>query len=85
MACGKPVICTDLKTGTTFINQHGKTGLVVQPRDSKSLAEALKKLLTNQKLRDKLGCNAKQRALSEFNTELMVERTFNVYRDLLRK
>ncbi len=85
MACGKPVICTELKTGTTFINQHGTTGLVVPPRDSKSLAEAIKKLLSDHELRNKFGCNAKQRALSEFNTELMVERTFNVYEELLRK
>jgi rhamnosyl/mannosyltransferase len=84
MACGKPVICTELKTGTTYINQHGKTGLVVAPRDSKSLAEEIKKLLTDHELRNKFGCKAKQRALSEFNTKLMVERTFNVYKELLR-
>jgi glycosyltransferase involved in cell wall biosynthesis len=58
---------------------------VVPPRDSKSLAEAIKILLTDPILRNKYGCNAKQRALSEFNTKLMVERTFNVYEALLSK
>ena len=39
MACGKPLICTELGTGTTFINQNKITGLVVPPRDSKLLAQ----------------------------------------------
>lgn len=28
MASGGPVICTELGTGTSFVNQHGLTGLV---------------------------------------------------------
>lgn len=85
MACGKPVICTELKTGTTFINQHETTGLVVPPRDSKALAEAIRKLASINELRFKLGQNAKQRALVEFTTEKMVDRTFKVYEDLLSR
>lgn len=83
MACGKPVICTELKTGTTFINQHETTGLVVPPRDSKALAEAINNLANNVSLRDELGKNARQRALSELTAEKMVERTYKVYNDLL--
>ena len=85
MACGKPVICTELKTGTTFINQHEKTGLVVPPRDSKLLAEAIKKLVHNNSLRCELGENAKERAMNEFTAEKMVDRTYNVYNELLKK
>jgi rhamnosyl/mannosyltransferase len=85
MACGKPVVCTELRTGTTFINQHKKTGLVVPPRDSNALAEAIKKLITNDSLRIELGKNAKQRALMEFTAEKMVDRTFTVYKDLLSR
>jgi glycosyltransferase involved in cell wall biosynthesis len=84
MACGKPVICTELKTGTTFINQNGTTGLVVPPRDSKALAEAINRLANNGSLRDELGKNARQRALNELTAEKMVEKTFKVYNDLLK-
>jgi rhamnosyl/mannosyltransferase len=84
MACGKPVICTELKTGTTFINQHETTGLVVPPRDSKALAEAINNLVNNVSLRFELGKNAKQRALNELTAEKMVERTYEVYTDLLK-
>lgn len=85
MACGKPVICTDLNTGTTFINQHNKTGLVVPPRDSNLLANAIKQLIDNSKLRKSFGESAKQRALSEFTSDKMVERSFRVYEQLLCK
>ena len=84
MACGTPVICTELRTGTTFINQHGMTGLVVPPRDSKALAEAINNLANNISLRAELGKNARQRALNELTAEKMVERTYKVYNDLLK-
>jgi len=84
MACGKPVICTELKTGTTFINQHETTGLVVPPRDSNALAKAMSNLANNVSLRFELGKNAKQRALNELTAEKMVERTYKVYNDLLK-
>lgn len=85
MACGKPVVCTELYTGTTFINQHGRTGLVVPPRDSNALAEAIQKLLFNDALKNELGQNAKQRALMEFTSEIMVDRIYKVYQDLLNR
>ena len=84
MACGKPVICTELNTGTTFINQDGVTGLVVSSRSSVELSEAIRKLVADSSLRSKLGENARKRALNEFTAEKMVERTLNVYRNLFK-
>jgi rhamnosyl/mannosyltransferase len=83
MACGKPIICTELRTGTTFVNQPGMTGLVVPPRDAKALADAISNLANNFSLRDELGKNARQRALNELTAEKMVERTYKVYKELL--
>lgn len=42
MACGTPVITTELGTGTTFHNRHGITGYHVAPKDEKALAKAIK-------------------------------------------
>lgn len=83
MACGKPVISTELQTGTSFVNQNGITGLIVPPRDSKSLSDAICKLVDDDALRISLGKNAKERAFKEFTAEKMVDRIFEVYKKLL--
>ncbi|MDD8018329.1 MAG: glycosyltransferase [Bacteroidota bacterium] len=83
MACGKPVVSTELNTGTTFVNLHGITGLTVPPRNSNSLSDAIGKLINDTSLREALGRNAKERAFNEFTAEKMVERTLNVYKSLL--
>jgi rhamnosyl/mannosyltransferase len=85
MACGKPVICTDLGTGTTFLNQNEITGLVVPPRNTKLLAEAIKRLTMNIELRKRLGNQGKERAFKEFTAEKMVAKTYKIYKDLLRQ
>jgi len=83
MACGKPVVCTELGTGTSFVNVHGQTGLVVPPRDSAALAQAILTLLQNEHLRREMGQRARQRALSEFSLPTMVERTIDLYNAVL--
>ncbi|HEU5087414.1 MAG TPA: glycosyltransferase, partial [Roseiflexaceae bacterium] len=40
MASGLPCVCTALGTGTSFVNLHGETGLVVPPGDAGALAQA---------------------------------------------
>lgn len=44
MACGTPVITTELGTGTSYHNVSKKTGLVVPPKNSEALAEAIKQI-----------------------------------------
>lgn len=62
MTCGLPVVCTEVGTGTTFVNRHGETGLVVPPKDPASLADAINTLLTDHELRARLGRNALARS-----------------------
>lgn len=83
MACGKPVISTELGTGTSFVNQDKVTGFVVPPRDSSSLKEAINKLVEDDDLRLNLGRNAKLRAFNEFTAEIMVKRVYKLYESLL--
>lgn len=85
MACGKPVISTELGTGTSFVNQDKLTGFVVPPRDSNSLKDAINKLVENDDLRLNLGRNAKLRAFNEFTAEIMVKRIYHLYESLLNK
>ncbi len=80
-AAGLPVICTELGTGTSYINQHGRTGFVVAPADPAALARALDVLLANPSLARQMGDAGRARALTEFSPERMVERIEQVYRD----
>lgn len=82
MACGKSVICTELGTGTSWVNIHGETGLVVPPRDPKALVEAIGQLLADEGLRRSLGERGRGRAKG-FSKEVMVERTVELYEELL--
>lgn len=84
MACGKPVVSTDLPTGVRSVNRHGVTGLVVPAGDPNALAEALNNLLENPGLRSALGENARRRVQEEFRVERMVSATMEVYREILR-
>jgi glycosyltransferase involved in cell wall biosynthesis len=85
MACGKPVVSTNIGTGVNFVNQHGKTGFTVQPRNVQALVGAMGELIANTDLALRFGEYAKQRALHEFSAETMVERTMRVYDDLLSR
>jgi rhamnosyl/mannosyltransferase len=83
MACGKPVVCTELGTGTSFVNLHGQTGLVVPPRDAAALAQAIGTLLEDEPLRQQMGQRARERAEKEFSFTTMVKRLVDLYKDVL--
>ncbi len=53
----------------------GQTGLVVdRPRDSATVAASLARLLDDVELRDRLGAQARRRALSEFDYDMLARR-----------
>jgi rhamnosyl/mannosyltransferase len=83
MACGKPVISTDLATGVPWVNRHEETGLVVPPGDPGALREALDRLLGDEALRDRFGGAGRRRVTTEFTLDRMVERTVALYRAVL--
>lgn len=84
MACGKPVVCTQLDNGVNFVCQDGVTGLAAEPGNPLSLAKKLQQLLDNPDLRGRLGEAGRQRAETEFSRERMAERTLALYRTLVR-
>ncbi|MDP1708838.1 MAG: glycosyltransferase [Gammaproteobacteria bacterium] len=64
---GKPLICCDIGTGTTWINVHGETGLAVPPADPGALAQAMNRLATDPALCDRLGRGAYARWREHFS------------------
>ena len=83
MASGLPVICTELGTGTSFVNVHGQTGLVVPARDSAALGAAIQSLLGDEQRRREMGRRGRQRALREFSLPTMVDRLTSLYGKVL--
>jgi rhamnosyl/mannosyltransferase len=79
MAAGKPVVCTELGTGTSFVNVNEQTGMVVPARDSRALARAINRLIDDPALRARMGAAGRLRVQSEFTVEKMVERVMQVY------
>ena len=82
-AAGKPVVSTQLPSGVPYVNQHGRTGLVVPPGDAQELARALNTLLKDEALRATLGAQARERVEQEFNADRMAAETLRVYNEVL--
>ena len=80
MWCGVPVVNTRLASGVPYVSRHGETGLTVPPRDPEALGAALRTLLDDASLRDRLGAAARARAENTFNVKAMIDGTMEVYR-----
>lgn len=80
-AAGTPVVSTDLTTGVPYANLDGVTGLTVPVGDVGALAVALQRLIIDEELRERLGRQAKERALRDFTIPRMVGATLDVYRE----
>jgi len=82
MKHGLPVVNTNLPTGVPWVSKHGETGLTVEPHNSSELAEAISTLLGNDELRRRLGENARERVVDNFNESHMIESTLDLYDSL---
>lgn len=81
MACGLPVISTELGTGTSYVNMHNQTGLVVPPNDPRALAAAINKLLADPQRRAQMGERGRKRVREEFSSPAMVRNTIAFYQE----
>lgn len=80
---GKALISCDIKTGTSWINLHGETGLVVPPADPNALAHALQELAQNAQFCQQLGEGALRRWQGLFSHEPVASAYVHLYRELL--
>ena len=82
-ASGLALVTTNLPGCREVVSQHGTDGLHVAPRDANSLAEALALLDDDRALLRRLGECARQRALLHFDERMVIQKTFEVYGELL--
>lgn len=72
MAAGLPVISTEIGTGTSYVNRHGETGLIVPPRDPAALARAIQQLVEDPAGRARMGAAGRMRVRELFTTAAMM-------------
>jgi glycosyltransferase involved in cell wall biosynthesis len=80
LACGKPVITTDAP-GCREIVQSGVNGILIPPRNATALAQAMKQLAESADMRLKMGRASRLKAEQEFDEELIIAQTLNLYRE----
>jgi glycosyltransferase involved in cell wall biosynthesis len=83
MACGVPVVTTDVGTIREVV-ESGKTGLLVPPLDHESIAQAVMSLLDNPSLRRSMGECGRRRALERYNTEVGAEHQVTILNEAVR-
>jgi len=76
---GKPLISTEIGTGTSYINLDGETGFVVPPSDAKGLREAMLRIDHDEALAERMGQAARARYEALFTGRMMGERYARLY------
>jgi rhamnosyl/mannosyltransferase len=80
---GKALISTEIGTGTSYVNVHEETGLIVPPADSKGLREAMRRLAGDAELAAQMGTKARERFERLFTASRMGERYAQLYSGLV--
>jgi glycosyltransferase involved in cell wall biosynthesis len=77
-AMGLPILATDIR-GCRQVVDHGRTGLLVPPRDPRMLGEGLRQLLSDGLRRQAMGRAARAKARREFDQDRVIETTLATY------
>ncbi|MFA6492781.1 MAG: glycosyltransferase [Patescibacteria group bacterium] len=83
LACGTPVITTKSGAIPEYINE--KVGILIPEKNANALAEAMKKLLKNSKLRQKLGQNGVTYIKENFEVKKTIQKTEEILLGLIKK
>jgi glycosyltransferase involved in cell wall biosynthesis len=81
---GKPMISCEIGTGTSYINIHGETGLVVPPGDAGAFRAAMDQLWHDPDMCAQMGQNALARYRQQFTAERMGRQMADLYLEFAR-
>lgn len=82
---GKPLVCCEIGTGTSYVNQDGVTGIVIEPERPDLLAGALNALLADRALADRMGGEARRRYEALFSGEALGAAYSGLYGEVGRR
>ena len=80
---GKPMISTEVGTGTSHVNIDKETGLVVSPGSVKELREAMDYLYYHPQDAEVMGVNARQRFENYFTGDIIGEQYIQLYQQVV--
>jgi glycosyltransferase involved in cell wall biosynthesis len=83
MACGIPVISTEVGTATSVVNRDGETGLVVPPGDSTALADALERVLGDPGVAVAMGRAGRDHVTARHDLRAMAAAVLAIYRQVV--
>jgi O-antigen biosynthesis alpha-1,3-mannosyltransferase len=78
----RPLISTELGTGTSIVNRHGYTGIVIRPGCAASLARAMDKIFFDDRLAAEFSANAGRHYLARFTRAAQGDKYLRIYRSL---
>jgi glycosyltransferase involved in cell wall biosynthesis len=81
MAMELPIVATDIR-GCREAVADNQTGLIVPPRDSDKLADALGQLAADASMREKFGMVGRQRVEAEYDERFVFDRLAAAYAEL---
>lgn len=82
MACGKPVIATNIVGTSSQIERH-QAGIVITPRNEEELRRALVKILENEKLMLEMGSAGLKLVEQNYSWQKVAKQILNIYNSLL--
>jgi glycosyltransferase involved in cell wall biosynthesis len=84
MAHGVCVVASDVG-GIPELVEDGRTGVLVPPDDVDALVGALRRVLDDRDLRERLGAAGRQRVRSEFDVDVVWRRLEALYRQVIER
>jgi glycosyltransferase involved in cell wall biosynthesis len=84
LASGCPVVATRVG-GVPDVVRDGKDGFLVEPGDVEGLAERLEQLAAVPELRARLGAAGRERVVSRYAVDRLIDDVDRLYRDLLAR
>lgn len=86
-AAARPCVCTNVGNCAELLNDpsdgFGEAGICCSPMDITALAQAMEKLCADPELRKTMGENGRARVRAGFTHEIMKNRYFDVYKEVM--
>ena len=83
MALEKPLVSSNIGWAKEVMID-GETGYTVNPKDHKTYADRILKLLDDEELRKRMGISGRKQILKKFSSEVVVDRNIDFYNSILK-